>query len=96
VAVIAAGVSAGMFYVKQSAAPRVDGLASARGLWRTIADRASGVCIADIGRAWVYGLGYYSVTPLPECSSDPRPLWLVQSPASRRDCSRRRLPQRHG
>jgi len=80
VAVIAAGVSAGMFYVKQSAAPRVDGLASARGLWRTIADRASGVCIADIGRAWVYGLGYYSVTPLPECSSEPRPLWLVQSP----------------
>jgi hypothetical protein len=80
VAVIASGVSAGMLYVKQSAAPRVDDLASARGLWRSIAGRAGDVCIADIRRNWVYGLNYYSVTPLPECKAQARPLWLMQSP----------------
>jgi 4-amino-4-deoxy-L-arabinose transferase-like glycosyltransferase len=80
VAVIATGVTAGMFYVKQSAAPKVDGIASARGLWRTIAGRADGVCIANIERNLSYGLNYYSVTPLPACSSQSRPLWVVQSP----------------
>jgi 4-amino-4-deoxy-L-arabinose transferase-like glycosyltransferase len=80
VAVIATGVAAGVLCVKQSAAPKVDGIASARGLWRAIAGRAGGVCIANIDRNWVYGLNYYSVTPLPECSAQPRPLWLLQSP----------------
>ena len=80
VAVIATGATAGMLYVKQSALPRVDGIASARGLWRAIAGRAGDICIANIERNWVYGLNYYSVTPLPECSAQPRPLWLLQSP----------------
>jgi 4-amino-4-deoxy-L-arabinose transferase-like glycosyltransferase len=80
VAVIATGVAAGILYVKQSAAPRVDGIVSARGLWRTIAGRAGDVCIDNIGRNWIYGLNYYSVTPLAECGAQPRPLWIVQSP----------------
>ena len=80
VAAIAAGVGAGVFYVKQSAAPQVDALASARGLWRGMADRAGDVCIANLERDWGYGLNYYSVTPLPECSAQTRPLWLVQAP----------------
>jgi 4-amino-4-deoxy-L-arabinose transferase-like glycosyltransferase len=80
VAAIATGVAAGMLYVKQAAAPRVDEVASARGLWREIAGRAGDVCIARMDRNWVYGLNYYSVTPLPECSEEPRRLRLVQSP----------------
>ena len=80
VAAIAAGVGAGVFYVKQSAAPEVDALASARGLWRGMADRAGDICIANLERNWVYGLNYYSVTPLPECKAQTRPLWLVQGP----------------
>jgi len=79
VAVIATGVAAGIFYVKQSAAPKVDAAASARGLWQSIAGRAGDVCIGKMDRNWVYGLNYYSVTPLPECSAQPRPLWLMQS-----------------
>ena len=80
VALIATGVAAGVLFVKQSAAPKVDAMASARGLWRQIADRAGDICIANLERNWVYGLNYYSVTPLPECKARPRPLWLLQSP----------------
>jgi 4-amino-4-deoxy-L-arabinose transferase-like glycosyltransferase len=80
VAVVATGVTAGVLYVKQSAAPQVDAIASARGMWRSIADRAGAVCIANLDRNWVYGLNYYSVTPLPGCAAEGRPMWLLQSP----------------
>jgi hypothetical protein len=69
-----------VFYLKQSAAPQIDAMASARGLWRGMADRAADVCTAGLERNWVIGLNYYSVTPLPECSAQTRPLWLLQEP----------------
>jgi len=80
VAAIAAGVSAGVFYARQSAAPLVDAAASSRGLWRQIQGRGGQVCIAGIGRDWVYGLNYYSEAPLPDCAAQPRPLQIVQFP----------------
>jgi len=80
VAVIAAGASAGAGYVKYAAAPDIDRIASARALWRSIAGRAETVCIANLDRNWLYSLNYYSVTPLPECSAQPRPVEVRQSP----------------
>jgi 4-amino-4-deoxy-L-arabinose transferase-like glycosyltransferase len=80
VALIAAGVGVGVLYAKQSAAPKIDAMASARGLWREIASRAPETCIANTGRDWIYGLNYYSVVPLPACAAEARPLQLVQSP----------------
>ncbi len=80
VAVVAAGAAAGMGYVKFAAAPGVDRAASARQLWRSMAGRAQGVCIANLERNWLYSLNYYSVTPLPECSAQPRPIEVRQSP----------------
>ena len=80
VACIAAGAAAGVVYLKQTTLPEVDRVASARDLWRAIAGRASDVCVDGLDRDWLYGLNYYSVDPLPECSIRPRPLRLRPSP----------------
>jgi 4-amino-4-deoxy-L-arabinose transferase-like glycosyltransferase len=83
---IAAGATAGTVYVKCAAAPELDRTVSARALWRQIASRADEVCLDQIERNWRYGLDYYSSysgysgTPLPECSVEPKPLWVRQAP----------------
>jgi 4-amino-4-deoxy-L-arabinose transferase-like glycosyltransferase len=77
---IAAGTAAGMAYVKHVALPQLDRVASARSLWRGISDRSGDTCVDGIHRTWRYGLNYYSVTPLPECSAEARPLSLRQAP----------------
>ena len=77
---IAAGAAAGMVYVKQTALPQVDGLASARSLWREVAPRAGETCLDQMDRAWRYGLNYYSANSLPECAAQPRRFSVRQSP----------------
>jgi 4-amino-4-deoxy-L-arabinose transferase-like glycosyltransferase len=77
---IAAGATAGMVYVKQTAAPELDRVASARTLWRQIAGRADQVCADNLKRDFRYGLNYYSEVPLPECGNRPKPLRVVQLP----------------
>jgi 4-amino-4-deoxy-L-arabinose transferase-like glycosyltransferase len=80
VLLIAVGAAAGTVYLKWAAAPELDRTVSARALWRQISGRADEVCIDQIERSWRYGLNYYSGTPLPECSQQPRPWWVRQSP----------------
>jgi 4-amino-4-deoxy-L-arabinose transferase-like glycosyltransferase len=80
VLLIAAGATAGTVYLKRVAAPELDRMVSARPLWREISGRADEVCVDQIERNWRYGLNYYSGTPLPECSDQPRPVWVRQSP----------------
>lgn len=77
---VAAGAAAGMIYVKSTATAELNRVESARALWQEIADRSEETCVDNINRAWRYGLNYYSVTPLPECSTHPRPLRIVQAP----------------
>jgi 4-amino-4-deoxy-L-arabinose transferase-like glycosyltransferase len=78
VVVIAAGVAAGTGYLKYSARDEVNRVASAKGLWKQISGRAASVCVEGLNRSWTYGLNYYSVEPLPECSATPRPIRIVQ------------------
>jgi len=80
VLLIAAGAAAGTVYLKRVAAPELDRTVSARALWREISGRADEVCVDQIERNWRYGLNYYSGTPLPECSDEPKPVWVRQSP----------------
>jgi hypothetical protein len=80
---VAAGVAAGTLYIKIAALPLVDARTSARLLWREIEGRAGGICVDGIDRNWRYGLNYYSVVPLPECSEQWRPFRLLQSPGAR-------------
>jgi len=77
---IAVGATAGVLYVKQSALPAADRLASARPVWGAIASRAGDVCIEHVKDDFRYGLSYYAGAPLPDCARDPRPLHLVQKP----------------
>jgi len=76
--VVALGAACGTVYLKRTAAPELDRVASARPLWRAIGGRSSEVCVANLKRDLRYGLNYYSVVPLPECSTDPRPLRIDQ------------------
>ncbi len=76
---IAVGATAGVLYVKQIAPPQVEHMASARTLWRQISYRAGEVCVDRIERDWRYGLNYYSIAPLPECTAQPRALWVIQN-----------------
>jgi 4-amino-4-deoxy-L-arabinose transferase-like glycosyltransferase len=80
---VAAGAAAGLAYVKHTALPQLDRVASARSVWREVAERSSETCVDAIHRNWRYGLNYYSVEPLPECPAEPRRLWLQQSPGER-------------
>lgn len=75
---IAAGAAAGTVYLKQAAAPDLDRIASARGLWRQIAPRATAICIDWLPRGTQYSLDYYSVVPLPDCAHHPKPIELLQ------------------
>jgi 4-amino-4-deoxy-L-arabinose transferase-like glycosyltransferase len=77
---VAAGVGAGVFYLKWAVAPELNRAVSARDLWGQIAKRAGDVCVDNVDQTWRYGLNYYSVTPLPECSGQPRPWWVRQTP----------------
>jgi 4-amino-4-deoxy-L-arabinose transferase-like glycosyltransferase len=87
---IAAGAAAGTFYVKRATVPELDRAASARTLWREIEGRAGDVCIDNIQRNWRYGLNYYSVTPLAECSEQPKRLWVGRRRDGPRTWRRRR------
>ena len=83
VLVVAAGAALGIGYVKALAAPELDRSVSARGLWREIGGRATDVCIGNVKRDWEYGLNYYSITPLPNCDREPRPLQVLPMPGGR-------------
>jgi 4-amino-4-deoxy-L-arabinose transferase-like glycosyltransferase len=80
VASLAIGVTAGTVYLKYTVAPQLDRRASARALWQEVAGHVDQVCSGEIGRDWRYGLNYYSVTPIPDCSTKPRPMRILQAP----------------
>jgi 4-amino-4-deoxy-L-arabinose transferase-like glycosyltransferase len=77
---IAASIAAGIAWLKVSALPDVDRLASARTLSREVAGRAADTCTGNLKRDWRYGLAYYLSAPLPECAASSRPLRLEQAP----------------
>jgi 4-amino-4-deoxy-L-arabinose transferase-like glycosyltransferase len=79
-AVMAVAVAAGVTALKLIDLPAIDRAYSARPLWREIASQRDRVCIESMHRTWRYGLNYYSVTPLPDCSQSARPLQVRQEP----------------
>ena len=77
---VAAGVTAAVFYLKTTVAPELNQRVSARDLWAQISARADEVCLDGLDRRWRYGLNYYSVMPLPECSEKPSAWRVWQEP----------------
>lgn len=80
VAAVAVAVAGGIIYLKFATFPALDRTVSARALWRQIESRRTEVCVESIHRTWRYGLNYYSVTPLPDCSERNLPLHVTQAP----------------
>ncbi len=76
---MAVALTAGLTMMKLAGLPAIDRTYSARPLWREIAAQREHVCIESMRRSWRYGLNYYSVTPLPDCSQSPRPVRVVQT-----------------
>ncbi len=81
-AFVAVAVTAGTVYLKVVSLPVIDRAVSARPVWREIAGRRDQVCVEQIHRRYRYGLNYYSVTPLPDCSAEEKPLHLTQQGGS--------------
>jgi 4-amino-4-deoxy-L-arabinose transferase-like glycosyltransferase len=79
-AAMAVAATAGVVALKLIDLPAIDRAYSARPLWREIAARRDSVCIQSMHRSWRYGLNYYSVMPLPDCSQSPRHFQVWQQP----------------
>jgi 4-amino-4-deoxy-L-arabinose transferase-like glycosyltransferase len=73
----------GVVYLEVVSLPMIDEAVSARPVWRQIKDRRDQVCIEKVHRRYRYGLNYYSVTPLPDCSSMEKPLHLAAEGGNR-------------
>ncbi len=78
VAVIAGGAVAGMAFLKITAEPAIDRMATARDLGRQVAVDAQAVCLEGIRREWQYGLNYYTGTSLPDCRTAPKPFRVIE------------------
>jgi 4-amino-4-deoxy-L-arabinose transferase len=77
-ATIGFGVAAGVVYLVLIVFPVLDQQVSARGLWRNVSAFSHRLCVGDLHRSWRYGLNYYLMEPLPDCTDDNRPLRLEQ------------------
>ena len=80
IAVLCFGAVAGVVFLKVAVYPNIDRAASARPLWRRIAEERERVCVDHIARNWRYGLNYYAVEPLPDCEKAPRAIQLFETP----------------
>lgn len=81
-ALAAALAWASFWYVRRTAAPALDELVSARGLWRRVAPQKERTCILRLHRSLRYGLAYYAGAPLPDCAARPLPLAIDQPPGA--------------
>ena len=75
---IVTAATVGTEAMKDSAAPDLDRLASARVLRLQIGSRQDTVCEDWVPRGMHYSLEYYFVPPLPKCDQSSRPIWLLQ------------------
>jgi len=76
VVVTTVALTCGVVYVKSYTLPIIDHTASARPLRSQVGPIRNSVCIDQIPRNLRYGLNYYTVTPLPDCSKTPLPVRL--------------------
>jgi len=79
VALLALFTAAAWLQMKLVALPAVDRVVSARSLWRQVEPHRADACVESLNRSLRYGLNYYSVTPLPDCSLAPRSYRIVQA-----------------
>lgn len=81
--VVAMVLACGVCFLKVRAYPVLEQTVSARSLWREIQSHAGETCVGPIHRNWRYGLNYYSVQPLPDCTGAGPGFRIVQEPGRR-------------
>ena len=81
-ALLVVAITVGLVSLERRSFPAIDLAASARPLWTAVAPILDRVCVARLHRSLRYGLNYYSVTPLPDCHSEPREIEITQDPGS--------------
>ena len=89
--VMATAVTAAVIALKLVDLPAIDrAVFGAAFVARRSPPSATACASQSMHRSWRYGLNYYSVTPLPDCSQSPRPLQVWQEPGRAPDRSLRR------
>lgn len=83
VALVAVVLGFGVCYLKVRVYPALERTVSARSLWQEIRSHADETCVEPIHRNWRYGLNYYSVQPLPDCTGTGPGFRIVQKPGRR-------------
>lgn len=79
IGVLTAAAAAGILYLKVSALPEVDRLASARPVWSQAEPQRGNLCVGEVPRALKYGLNYYADSILPDCAAEARS-WRIERP----------------
>jgi len=79
-AVVSLATLGGLMGVKESVAPALDNLVSARGLARRVHVREADTCVDSLHRSLRYGLNYYTAAPLPDCGDEARRFAIRQKP----------------
>jgi 4-amino-4-deoxy-L-arabinose transferase-like glycosyltransferase len=75
VACVGCAAAAGIVYLKVEMGRKT----FARELWTAAKPHASQTCIGRLERSWRYGLNYYSIASLPDCSMDERQFEIAQT-----------------
>jgi 4-amino-4-deoxy-L-arabinose transferase-like glycosyltransferase len=81
-AMVLLGLSAigGFVYLKHTTFQAIDREAGTRTLWGEIGPLTAETCVGDVRRHVRYGLDYYSVRRLPDCSVTERPYRIESDP----------------
>lgn len=58
--------------------PAMEEQTSVRSFWKSIEDKRSQVCVDTMHRSWRYGLNFYTIDPLPDCSQEAKPIRITQ------------------
>lgn len=58
--------------------PAIEDQVSVRSFWKTIEDKRSQVCVDSMKRDWRYGLNFYTIDPLPDCTAEIKPIRITQ------------------
>jgi 4-amino-4-deoxy-L-arabinose transferase-like glycosyltransferase len=75
VACVACAAAAGIVYLKIEMERKI----FSRELWTATKAHASQTCVGRLERSWRYGLNYYSIAPLPDCTTEERQFEIVQT-----------------
>lgn len=63
--------------------PVLEEQVSVRSFWKTIEEQRGQVCVESMHRSWRYGLNYYTIDPLPDCSSELKLVRIMQQGSKR-------------